>query len=687
MAIATDYDQQTGGNRATGSGIVTGLDRTKGMANARRHTMRVRVLRIALPLVSLALVGLYAATVMKAAGVGASLPQLSIPRIIPDQLAMANPHYEGFGKDGSSYVFDSKTAQQDPTKPGTIKLIGLSGTLLQVDKSKTLFSAVRGDYNSTAKVLELYEKIDVVSDSGFKALLTRATLTAKDNVLTSKEPVAVEFTGGSVRSNAMTLRHKVHEVTFVDNVVARMVPQKASPAKPSDVAAVAGGNGPQMFAASDAPLDITASRLDIKDAQKSAVFTGNVKAIQNDQSLTTPELTVIYDSETPAAGTEAAQPAGAAPSPAGKIRRIVAKGPVVMQRGPLDRVTADAMDFDAPSQAGSLIGNVVMQSGTDRQATSERADLDQAAGTILLSGNVAVLQGKNELKGGRLFIDRKAGYTLLTSPPTAANGPGRVFAHLVRGGDEADKPKGKPKKKPTAGDADAAPGSAGSFKTDPNAPIDIDADQLDVNDAKKTAVFRGSVKAVQGEFVITTPELVATYTGDMKMADVTETAPVKAPGAKKATTELTHIRANTKVNVTSKDGQSVDGDWADYDAKAGTIVVGGEVVLSKGGSMVRGTRLLIDTVSGESTIETAPGQSVALPGGGGWATTAPADSESGNRGRPSAVFFPAELKQAADDKKAKDKTSKPATPASADTPWKAETSPQSSPPSTAVPGN
>jgi len=683
MATASDLDPKFANHRATGSGIVTGIDRSKGMSRARRHSVVVRVLRVAMPLGTLALVGYYTTAVMQGAGLGASLPKITVPRIIPEELAMANPHYEGFGTDGSSYVLDSKTAQQDLSKPNKVKLNGITAKLLQPDKTKTVLSATRGDFNSKANVLELYEQIDVNSESGLKAKLTRATLNIKDNVMVTKEPVAVEFTGGSVSANAMTLRHKVREITFTDNVAARMTPQQpANPSATAKPAATAAG-GPQMFEASNAPLDITAARLDIKDATKLAVFSGGVKAAQNGQTMTTPELTVTYDGD--ALSTSAAAPEAGADNPAtGKIRRISAKGPVVMVRGELERVTADSMDFDAPAQTGSLIGNVVMQSGPDRQATSDRADLNQQEATILLSGNVAVVQGQNLLNGGRLYIDRKSGRALLTSPSTATSPASRITARLVQG-DGKEKGKDKKKAKPDA--SENAFSSAGTFKTDPNAPVDIEADLLDVNDAQKTAVFRGSVKAVQGDFVIKTPELVATYSGEANLADVTQGAAAnKDPAAKKPAAELTRIQAKTKVNVTSKDGQSVDGDWADYDAKAGTVVVGGEVVLSKGGSMVRGTRLVIDTVSGESTIETAPGQAIAVPGGGGWAASTPgANTTEGNRGRPSAVFFPGELRQSNEGAKErkKEKPAKPAVPAtpgsaapaSGGSAWQANTAP------------
>ena len=72
--------------------------------------------------------------------------------------------------------------------------------------------------------------------------------------------------------------------------------------------------------------------------------------------------------------------------------------------------------------------------------------------------------------------------------------------------------------------------------------------------------------------------------------------------------------------------------------------MGGNVVLSKGKSMVRGTRLLIDLTTGQSKIDTAPDSTVASPGGGGWVTQSPAEPAGQSKGRASAVFFPQELK-------------------------------------------
>ena len=281
-----------------------------------------------------------------------------------------------------------------------------------------------------------------------------------------------------------------------------------------------------------------------------------------------------------------------------------------------------------------------MTSGTDRRAASDRVEINENAGTVLLTGDVVVTQGGNELRGGRLAIDRSKGTALLTSPPEAALGPGRITARLVRGPD-AKAPDGKADAKDD--DASGALGAMVNFKTNPKAPVDIVADSLDVDDKRKVAVFRGEVDASQDTFKIRCAELSAFYKGEAGLADAAN--PGATPkGAEKQRTELTKIEARKDVHVTSKDGQSATGDWADFDTKTNKVVMGGNVVLSRGKSMVRGTRLLIDMTTGESKIDTAPQNTVAKPQGGGWMTEAPAEPAAEATGRASAVFFPQELK-------------------------------------------
>jgi LPS export ABC transporter protein LptC len=619
--------------------LVVAGDRTGEFRIARRRSIAVRAMRWMLPMLALVVLGGYALTILKTAGLATSIPELSLRKILPQDLAMNNPRYEGFGKDGSSYTFTAKTARQDLAAMNIIALDEISGWVTQADTSRTEITATRGTFDHEASILELFDRIDVVSENGLNAKLTRATILTKESLIKSSEPVAVEFPAGTIHSNTMTIRQKEREISFVENVRVALKPheQEAPAPKPAQ--------GTNLFAQSNEPIDIVASRLDVNDGAKIALFTGNVKAVQDDATLTTPELEVTYDGSvnsaaTGNASTEDVEKRGTVKE-AGKIRSLVAKAPVVMTRGEADVVSSDNAEFYVMQETALLTGNVIMLSGTDRRVTSNKVELDQRADTALLTGNVEVVQGKNELKGNRLFIDRKAGHTQLTSP--GENGVnGRIFARLYQGAAKQSASKEAKKTQVTGNE-----GGPFSFKSDPTAPVEVEADQLNVNDAAKVAVFQGNVNATQGGFTISSAELHAFYKGGSGLADVTRSE--IEPGQKKqeAGTELTRIEAKKDVVVTSKDGQTASGDWAEFDAKSNKVMVGGDVVVTQGQNMVRGTRLVIDMTSGESKIDTAPAKAVAQPAGGGWAAEAP---QAGNAtpdspGRASAVFFPQQVKK------------------------------------------
>lgn len=128
------------------------------------------------------------------------------------------------------------------------------------------------------------------------------------------------------------------------------------------------------------------------------------------------------------------------------------------------------------------------------------------------------------------------------------------------------------------------------FAADNNEPIDIESDTLEVNDATKIAIFSGNVKAVQGTMTMRTKELHVTYTG--------------GDGGLGSGSEISKIKAQGKVLITTDKKQTATADWADFDVKKQTVVIGGNVVLSQGeGSVLKGDRLVINLKTGQSRFE------------------------------------------------------------------------------------
>ncbi len=123
---------------------------------------------------------------------------------------------------------------------------------------------------------------------------------------------------------------------------------------------------------------------------------------------------------------------------------------------------------------------------------------------------------------------------------------------------------------------------------DPDQPIEVTADTLEVDQQKSLAVFRGNVDAVQGEMHLQADILTVHYSGTQN-----------AQG-----TRISRIDAEGRVFVSSP-SETAQGNTGVYDVTAGTIRLDGSVVLTRGENVVRGEQLLMDLNTGLSRVESA----------------------------------------------------------------------------------
>ena len=624
MAATSDSAVTNGRSRTSANSIVVAGDRTASRRTAHRHSKSVRTLKLALPIAALATLAIFGGSIFMNVGFGPAIPDLKMPQIVADNLKMQNPHYEGFNADGGHYWVKAQTAQQDLKLLSDIRLNGITGELTDAKKQKTNLVATRGMFDNKSNILELYESIKVTGDGGLDAQLTRATIKTKEGIITSDQPSTVLMGAGKITSNNLTIRQKTKEYTFLDTVRTHIKPKEQKPEAKEQNAAKS-----LPFGKPGEPVDIDSNRLDIDDGAKTALFSGGVVATQAGAILKSPQLTVIYE------GAVAPQEQAAQDGTGGtKVKQILAKDSVVLEQSSGETATSRTATFDTANNTAVLEGDVVLMQGNDKKAVGDRADYDQAAQTMVLTGPVVVTQGSNILKGRRLVFHRATDKLQLTAPGGA--GAGRISAHFVKPASKA--PVKEPDEEQSADGIPFGP----TFKTDPNAPYDVLADRLDVDDVAKAAVFTGNVVAVQGDMTIRSAELTATYTGSAGLATA-------ADGTKTNAASLTHLQARKKVTVVSKDGRTATGDWAEIDIKTNIATLGGTVVLTQGKNIVRGTKLLIDMNTGETTIKTEPAASSASA-----AMISSGDGDGGgeivNADRPSAIFYPGQM---LDSKKAK----------------------------------
>ena len=178
-------------------------------------------------------------------------------------------------------------------------------------------------------------------------------------------------------------------------------------------------------------MQIEASRLEVRDKDKMATFTGNVKVVQGDTTMRCKTLVVFYEQQNK--DGQQAQAAAAKTMPAAK------PGP-----GGSSQI----------SKLEASGGVTVVQK--DQTATGDRALFDMKSNTVTLLGNVLVSQGPNVMRGEKLVVDLTTG----VSRVDAGSGPVRM---LIQQGPPQDK---------------AAAGSPRAAQNRCTAPVVVEIDEL-----------------------------------------------------------------------------------------------------------------------------------------------------------------------------------------------------------------
>lgn len=113
--------------------------------------------------------------------------------------------------------------------------------------------------------------------------------------------------------------------------------------------------------------------------------------------------------------------------------------------------------------------------------------------------------------------------------------------------------------------------------TDKANPVDIEADQMEVRDKEKKAIFRGKVVAKRDDVTLNCDTLTVDY-GQVKQADGT------------TKNDVTHLDAQGNVLIVT-DKQRITGDWAKMDTKTNIVNVGGGVTVTQGETKISGEQL------------------------------------------------------------------------------------------------
>src|SRR3954454_24772522 len=120
-----------------------------------------------------------------------------------------------------------------------------------------------------------------------------------------------------------------------------------------------------------------------------------------------------------------------------------------------------------------------------------------------------------------------------------------------------------------------------------NAPVDVTAERIEVQDRADRAIFAGNVHVTQAELTLDTPRLIVAYSGGQGANNNVQIRRLDAAGGV----------------VVKSPSETAKGDVGVYDLDRRLIPLIGNVQLNREQDQVNGARLVIDLDSGRSVVD------------------------------------------------------------------------------------
>ncbi|WP_375174182.1 lipopolysaccharide transport periplasmic protein LptA [Pseudooceanicola sp.] len=121
----------------------------------------------------------------------------------------------------------------------------------------------------------------------------------------------------------------------------------------------------------------------------------------------------------------------------------------------------------------------------------------------------------------------------------------------------------------------------GSGNVDPQAPVEVESDDLRVSEADGTAEFLGNVVIIQGTMRLAAPRVLVVYDEDGE--------------------RISKMQATGGVTLVSGD-DAAEAERADYDIDQGQIVMEGSVLVAQGTSTLSGQRMVVNLDTGNAQM-------------------------------------------------------------------------------------
>jgi lipopolysaccharide export system protein LptC len=210
-------------------------DREPAFRRAARHSRRVRMLRVAVPVIIVLILGTTAlVSWLDPLRVLARLPTDAGKLVISGtKITMEAPKLSGYTRDSRWYELTASSAAQDIAKPNIVELHEVRAKIEAEDKSTMHLSAVDGMFDRKAGVLTLGRDIRLTSTSGYEMRLQEAVVDTGTGEIVSDKPVEVLTQQGTLNANRLEVVRSGEIVRFLGGVIMNLAGDTATAGTPS----------------------------------------------------------------------------------------------------------------------------------------------------------------------------------------------------------------------------------------------------------------------------------------------------------------------------------------------------------------------------------------------------------------------------------------------------------------------
>lgn len=213
------------------AGLPSGGDRTKAFRAAKRHSARVKMLRVLLPLIAVCSTGLYFLPSRISVAIDGGEASIESIEVSTGGLKMVNPRMNGVNEKYGVYDIKADHALQQVKNPDLMNLTSISAKITSKTGEITVLTAPTGIYQQKLEELTFDNGVVIGGDAGMSGTLKTATAFMQAHKLVSHDPVDLAFRDTTIKADSMTLYSSEGRAVFEGNVKVHLERKPKGPGK------------------------------------------------------------------------------------------------------------------------------------------------------------------------------------------------------------------------------------------------------------------------------------------------------------------------------------------------------------------------------------------------------------------------------------------------------------------------